>query len=316
MTEAAVSKADPSAPSPDRRTDAPAEKMAQTATTGARARPLLTLKATSGWASLNLHEVWHFRDLILTLAGRDIKVRYKQTMLGVMWVVLQPLLGAGVLSFVFGRVAKLPTDGLPPFLFSFTALLAWNVFNTTLAKTSSSMVGNAHLIAKVYFPRLVLPLSATLSTLIDFGVSMGMMAVLLIVYHTPGLTPSWRLLTLPYWWLLVTMLAMGIGLIAAALMVKYRDVGYVLPVATQLLFYASPIAYELQFALNQLPDRLKPVYMLNPLSGILEAFRWSLLNRGIVTWGSVGYVTVASVASFICGAVMFKRMERNFADII
>jgi lipopolysaccharide transport system permease protein len=274
-----------------------------------RPRPLMTLRATSGWAALNFAELWHFRDLILTLAGRDIKVRYKQTLLGVIWVVLQPLLGAGVLSFVFGKVAKLNSDGIPYFLFSYVGMLAWNAFNNTLGKTSGSMLGNAHLISKVYFPRLVLPIATTFGTLIDFAVALAMMPILLAIYH---IAPGWGLLLLPVWLALLLLLSMGIGLIAAALQVSYRDVGYVLPVATQFLFYLCPVAY----ALKEVPARLQNLYLLNPVAGLVAAFRWSLLNQGIVPWGFVGYAAGLSIALFLVGAIVFKRMERKFVDII
>lgn len=272
-------------------------------------RPHLTIRATSGWAALNLTELWHFRDLMLTLAGRDIKVRYKQTLLGVIWVVLQPLMGAGVFSFVFGKVAKLPSDGLPYFLFSYAGLQAWGVFASTLGKTSGSMLGNAHLISKVYFPRLVLPISSTFSTLIDFSVAMGMMAVLLVIYRV---YPGWGLLLLPVWVLLLILLSMGIGLFSAALTVTYRDIGYILPVATQLLMYGSPVAYSV----SAVPSHLRAVYFLNPLSGLLEACRWSLLGRGDVSWGYVAYSAASALIAFFVGAVLFKRMERNFVDVI
>jgi lipopolysaccharide transport system permease protein len=307
MTEAAATNdLVPSTPQPLPQSPA---QVAPSAPAAPRPRPHMTLRATTGWAALNFSELWHFRDLTFTLAARDIKVRYKQTLLGVIWVVLQPLLGAGVFSFLFGTVAKLSSDDVPYFVLSYAGLLAWNLFNNTLAKTSGSMVSNAHLISKVYFPRLVLPISCTFCTLIDFAVALCMMGMLLPIYH---IAPGWGLLLLPVWVMLFLLLAMGAGLIAAALQVSYRDVGHVLPVATQLLMLLSPVVY----AVSRVPEHLLALYYLNPLASLLVAFRWSLLGRGPVPWAWVGYSAVFAIASFLIGAVLFKRMERKFVDII
>jgi lipopolysaccharide transport system permease protein len=273
------------------------------------AKPHLTIRPTRGWAALNLREIWQFRDLAFTLGSRDLKLRYKQTALGAIWVVLQPLMGAGVFSFVFGKVAKLPSDGVPYFIFSFAGLLGWNAFNATLGKVSSSMLGNAHLISKVYFPRLLLPLSSIFSTLVDFGVALGLMLVLLATHH---INPAWRIALMPVWLILLTALAFGVGLVATALMVSYRDVGYVLPVFTQLLMYASPVAY----AVSAVPERLRGWYYLNPVSSLLEAFRWSVLGVGELRVGWLAYAAAMTAAVLALGTLMFKRMERRFADMI
>jgi lipopolysaccharide transport system permease protein len=277
------------------------------------ATPLLTLRASSGWAALNFREVWHFRDLLMSLATRDLKLRYKQTALGVIWVILQPLMAAGIFSFVFGRVAQLSSDGAPYFVFSFAGLLGWNLFNNTVTKASGCLVGNVQLISKVFFPRLVLPFSTVPSTLVDFGVSAAMMLVLLCVYRIP---PHWGMLLLPLWIALLLSLSLGIGLCTSALTVSYRDVQYILPVFLQVLLYASPIAYSLTSALARIPKPLQAAYMLNPLSGLLEAFRWSLLGTGQVHWGYITYSAAASLAVFILGSFSFKAMERRFADVI
>ena len=245
----------------------------------------------------------------MTLAGRDVKLRYRQTALGVIWVVLQPLVAAGIFSLVFGRVAKLPSDGVPYFLFAYAGLLGWNAFSTTLTKASSCLVGNSHLISKVSFPRLVLPLSTLVGTLIDFGVALAMMSVLMVCYHV---APGWGILLLPLWLLLVMMLAVGIGLYTSALAVTYRDIQYVLPVMIQFAMYVSPVAY----AVSVVPMRLRATYFLNPLSGLLEAFRWSLLGTGNIQWAYVAYSIVVVVGVFVAGAFMFKKMERKFADVI
>lgn len=258
---------------------------------------------------LNLGEIWQYRDLLTTLAGRDVKLRYRQTALGAIWVILQPLLAAGIFSFVFGSVAKLSSDGVPYFLFSYAGLLAWNAFSSTLTKVSGCLLQNSQLVSKVYFPRLVLPLSTLFSTLVDFGVALGMMVVLMLLYHV---VPGVGLLLLPVWLLLILLLATGVGLFASALMVSYRDVQYILPVVTQFLLYASPVAY----AVSRVPAEYHTLYMLNPLASLLEGFRWSLLNRGTLDVSLVLYAAFVSVAVFVGGAYSFKRMERKFADVI
>ena len=272
-------------------------------------KPHLVIKPGSGWQALNLREVWQYRDLLITLAMRDVMLRYRQTALGVVWVVLQPLMAAGIFSFVFGRVAKLSSDGVPYFVFSYAGLLAWNAFNSTLGKSSGALVGSAHLVSKVYFPRMVLPLATVIGTLIDFAVALVLMFVLLILY---GLSPTMNLLTMPVWLLLILTMSLGIGLFASALTVSYRDVGYIVPVFVQILMYASPVAY----ASSALPKEVQGVYLLNPLAPLLEAFRWSVLGRGQFHAGYVAYAAVFSIAAFVFGAFAFKKMERSFADII
>jgi lipopolysaccharide transport system permease protein len=273
-------------------------------------KPYLSIVPTSGWQAINLPELWHFRDLLTTLAQRDVKLRYRQTSLGVLWVILQPLLAAGIFSFVFGKVAKLPAPhGIPYLVFSYAGLLAWNAFNSTLTKSSSCLVGNANLVSKVFFPRLVLPLSTVFSTLIDFGVALVVMVIMMIINH---IVPHVGILLMPVWLLLIVMLSLGLGLYASALMVSYRDIQYVLPVVTQFLLYASPVAY----AYSAVPARWQSVFALNPLTGLLEAFRWSLLGVGTLHWGMVGYSAAVTVIVFVLGALSFKSMERKFADVI
>jgi lipopolysaccharide transport system permease protein len=269
----------------------------------------LRLRATSGWQALDLYQLWHYRDLLTVLASRDVKLRYRQTALGVVWVLLQPLLAAGIFAFVFGKVARLPSAGLPYFVFSYAGLLGWNVFNSTVTKAGSAMVGNANLVSKVYFPRLVLPLATVFSTLIDFGVALAMMVVLMVVYHV---APHPGLVLLPAWLILLLMLSMGIGLVAAALTVSYRDVQYVLPVMLPFVMYASPVAYDS----SAVPAKLRIIYYLNPVSGLLDGFRWSVLHTASPAPAAVAYSSVFAVVMLLAGAFMFRRMERRFADVI
>jgi len=274
-----------------------------------RPRPYHTIRPSRGWAALNLRELWQFRDLIGTLALRDLKLRYKQTALGVIWVVLQPLMAAGVFTFVFGSVAKMPSEGVPRFIFSFAGLLGWNFFVGMLTKMSACLVGNAHLISKVFFPRLILPLSTIGSTLVDFCVASAMMAVLLAVYH---ITPSPMLLLLPVWLCMLASIALGAGLCTAALSVSYRDIQYILPVFTQILLYASPVAYSVA----KVPEHLRWAFSLNPLVPVLEAMRASLLGTPFPTLQPLLISLGVSALLLFAGLYSFKRMERKFADII
>ena len=271
--------------------------------------PRTTIRPVSGWASLDLREVWTFRDLLMTLAGRDLKVRYKQTALGVAWVVLQPLLAAGVFSFVFGAVAGLPSDGVPYLPFSFAGLLGWNFFSNLLSKVSGCLVGNSNLISKVFFPRLVLPLSGLGSSFVDLLVSLVMMAILLAGYR---IVPSGAVVLLPVAIAVLAAFATGVGLWTAALMVSYRDVAYILPVALNILLYASPVAYSVA----AVPARLRWVYQLNPLTPPLEALRNGLLGLPAGDGRLLALSALLSAAVLVGGLYAFKRLERSFADVI
>jgi lipopolysaccharide transport system permease protein len=267
------------------------------------------IRPTRGWQAVNLREVWRYRDLLLTLAERDVKLRYRQTVLGVIWVVLQPLVGAGIFAFVFGRVAGLSSEGIPYFVFAYAGLLGWGAFLNTFTRASNSLVGNAHLVSKVYFPRLVLPLSTVLSALLDFAVAFAVMLVLLVVYRV---NPGLRLALLPLWLLLLVSLGVGLGLFAGALMVSYRDVQHALPVLVQFLLYATPAGY----AVAAVPENLRAVYYLNPLAGALEAFRWSLLGVGTLSVAALAWSAVAAALALAWGATSFMALQRRFADVI
>lgn len=276
---------------------------------GVARKPLLTIRPSAGWRALDLRQVWLFRDLLTTLGQRDLKLRYKQTALGVIWVVLQPLMAAGIFSFVFGTVAKLPSDGLPYFLFAYAGLLGWSALNGVLTRSSICLVGNANIVSKVFFPRLVLPLSTLYSNLVDFAVGLGMLIFLLAFYRV---LPGWGVLLFPVMIVLLMLLGLGVGLTASALMVSYRDVQYILPVATQFLMYASPIAYSVA----AVPASLQPYVFLNPLSAILEGMRWSLFGGAPPPLGWLLYSVGFTAVALLLGAVVFKTMEKKFADVI
>jgi lipopolysaccharide transport system permease protein len=210
---------------------------------------------------------------------------------------------------VFGQVVHLPSEGVPYFVFAFAGLLGWNAFDSTFTKASGSLVANAALVSKVFFPRVLLPLSVVGSTVIDFGVALAMMAVLLVA---AGLSPGLGILLLPVWLCVMVLAALGAGLLATSLAVRYRDVQYVVPVATQLLFFASPVAYSVR----TVPASARTLLLANPLAGALEGFRWSLLGTGRLQVGAVVYSIAASMAVFLVGSVAFTRMERRFADVI
>lgn len=273
-----------------------------------RTSSLVIIKPTSRWRAIDFGELWRFRDLFVALGVRDLKLRYRQTALGAIWVVLQPLLAAGIFSLVFGRVASLPSDGVPYFVFSYAGLLGWNTFSDTVTRAGDSLVAHRAMVSKIFFPRLLLPASSIIAKLVDFGVSAIVMLILLVVYDMPI---RWQMVVLPGCLLLTFMLGLGFGLIATAYSVTYRDVAYVVPVAIQMLLYASPVAYSL----GAVPADVRGYYALNPLVGILETFRWSItgteLRVGYLAWSAA-----ASVIVFAGGAFIFRGMERRFADVI
>jgi homopolymeric O-antigen transport system permease protein len=276
------------------------------------AKPLLTIRPPGRWARLSLREVWLYRDLLLTFAQRDVKVRYKQTALGVIWVILQPLLAAAIFVFVFGLIAGMPSEGVPYIVFSYAGLLAWNAFNGTLTRASASVVDNARLVSKVYFPRLMLPLSTVGTTLVDFAVAGTLLVAMLAWYR---INPGWPVLLIPFWITILLVGAIGLGLWTSALMVSYRDLQYALPPFLQLMLYASPVGYSAS-SLEKLSPKVRTIYFLNPLSSLIEGFRWSVLGTGSIHWGWVLYSVVFFGGVLSIGLVAFKRMERQFADVI
>lgn len=254
-------------------------------------------------------ELWEAREVLYRFGLRDVLLRYRQTAVGVAWVLIQPLMSAGVFAIVFGQVAELPSNGVPYFLFSYVGMLAWNLFNGVVTRAAPSLVGNQALVSKVFFPRLLVPLSSAFAVLIDFAVALAMGIVLLFVYQV---NPGWGIVLLPLWVLLLLMLASGMAVAASALMVKYRDVGYVLPWLMQVLLYVSPVAYSLE----AVPENLLWLFNLNPLTWILEGFRFSLLGLAAPPAWQVAGAVAAAVLSFVAGTLVFQRYEREFADVI
>lgn len=280
----------------------------------APARPTVVITPPKRWQAIDFAEIWAFRDLLTAFAIRDVKLRYKQTVLGAAWVVLQPLLGAGIFTFVFGVLADLPTeDGIPTFMIAFCGMFAWTAFSQTLSKTSGCMVGNQNMIQKVYFPRMILPLAQVYSVLVDLAVSVGLVIVLLLIYQV---NPGWPVLLLPVWLAALFMLALGFGMWTGALMVQYRDVRYVLPILIQFLLYGSPVGYGIIAINERVPEWAVTFYMLNPLASLIEATRWSMTGSGTLHAGYLAYSLAVSAACFVVGAYVFRGMERKFADVV
>ncbi len=257
----------------------------------------------------DLGEVWRFRDLCTALGRRDVTLRYRQTILGVVWVVLQPLIAGGLFTVVFGKVAKLPSDGVPYFAFAYAGFVAWSAFQNTITRSAGSLLAQSNLVTKVYFPRLVLPISSLFSSVVDFLVGLTSLALLLVIYRV---TPGIAVLTLPFWVLLLHAMGLGLGTLTAALSVRYRDLQHALPIFVQLLLYASPVAYSV----HAVPERLQPYFLLNPLSAALDGFRWAVLGTSPPSTIGVAWAVIGAAISLALGAAVFARFERRLADVI
>jgi lipopolysaccharide transport system permease protein len=271
--------------------------------------PVIYLQPSKGWLSINFKELWRYRELIFFLTWRDIKVRYKQAVLGIAWAILQPLLTVFIFTVIFGVLLKTPSQDIPYPLFSLTALLPWQLFATALQRSSVSLVGNANLLTKIYFPRLAIPLSAVMAALVDFGVSFIVLIIVMIYYQY---WPGWNILWLPLLVILALLTALSVGLWLSALNVQYRDIQHMVPFIIQVWMYASPIVYPIE----TIPEGIwRWLYGLNPMVGVIQGFRWALLGGDppdITLVFSVGMVLIL----LISGLYYFRRMEKTFADIV
>ncbi len=269
------------------------------------------IKPSSGLAALNLRDLWIYRELVFFMIWRDIKVRYKQTALGAAWAVLQPVLTMLVFNFLFGNIAKMPTDGDIPYpIFSYTALLPWGLFATALNSASRSLTSNQNMITKTYFPRLVLPMASVLGGLLDFAIAFVVLIGMMFYFGiTPGINAIWAL---PLFILLSIVTALGIALWLSAINVQYRDVGYALPFLSQFWMFVTPIAYSS----SVISEQWQIVYALNPMAGVVNGFRWALLGVGNPPDLLIGISAAISVLILISGLVYFRNMERTFADTI
>lgn len=270
---------------------------------------VLVIQGSSGWRALSLGEVWRRRELLYFFVWRDLKVRYKQTVLGAAWAILQPLFSMAVFALFFGKLSKMPSDGVPYPLFSFLGLLPWTYFSSVLASASNSLVGNAHLITKVYFPRLIVPLASVASGLADYGVAALMLAPLMTIFR---FVPNWTgLLALPLLTMHVFALALGVGLWLSALNVRYRDIRHAVPFLLQLWMYATPIVYPLSIV----PVRWRWAVALNPMAGIVEGYRSAVLTGVWQTQALLISLGVTLVV-LVSGAFYFRKLERTFADVV
>lgn len=279
-----------------------------TADAASAAPPIVVIEASRGWRALDLRELLRYRELVYFLALRDVKVRYKQTALGVAWVLLQPLLAMGIFSIVFGQ-RGLSTGGVPYPLFVVSGLVPWFYFSNATSGASGSVVGNTQLISKVYFPRLAIPLAAVLANLVDLSIGLLLELVLLLAF---GIGWSWQLLAVPVLVVCMVLTALAVSVWLSALDVQYRDVRYAVPFVVQVWLFATPVIY----ATGDVPDRWRTLLSLNPMTGIIEAFRWAFLGTGDFPVTALS-VSMALVLVLLCsGLLYFRRMERTFADVI
>jgi lipopolysaccharide transport system permease protein len=268
------------------------------------------IKPSKGLAALNLRDLWIYRELVFFMVWRDVKVKYKQTLLGMAWAVIQPIMTMLVFTFLFDRVAKLPTDGIPYPVFSFTALLPWGLFIVALNQGSRSLVAHNNMVTKIYFPRLILPMSSVFAGLVDFAIAFVILIVLMIYFQV---TPAYHLLwTLPLFLLLAIITALGVALWLSAINVKYRDVNHALPFLTQFWLFVTPVAYSA----SVISEKWQLLYSLNPMAGVVNGFRWALLGTGNGPDAALWVSVAISILIFISGLFYFRSMEKTFADTI
>ena len=273
------------------------------------AAQVVTLKPAKGWLGIDLKELWHYRELIYFLTWRDIKVRYKQAVLGIAWSVLQPVLTTAITTVVFGVLLKVNSDGLPYPVFALSALLPWHLFQLSLQKSSISLVGNANLLTKVYFPRVIIPLSSVLAAMVDFGISLVLLFIAMAIYRLPL---TWNVLWVIPLTLLTVFAALAVGLWLSALNVQYRDVQQMVPFLIQIWMYATPIVYPI----TTIPEgTFRYIYSLNPMVGVVQGFRWALFG-GTPPDMTLLFSSVAVIVLLVSGLFFFRRMEKTFADVV
>jgi lipopolysaccharide transport system permease protein len=274
-----------------------------------RDTPVVHIAPSRGWRALDLRELWNYRELLYFLTWRDIKVRYKQTVLGAAWAIIQPFFTMVVFSLFFGKLAKVPSDGIPYPIFSYAALVPWSFFAYGLNQASHSLVGDANLIKKVYFPRLLIPLSSVLSGAVDFVLAFLVLLGMMLYY---GVVPTAYIWTLPFFFVLALVTSLGVGLWLSALNVQFRDVRYVVPFLVQFWLFATPIAYPSSL----LPEPWRTFYGINPMVGVVEGFRWALLGTDTAPGPIIIVSTCVAAILFIGGAFYFRRLEKTFADVV
>jgi lipopolysaccharide transport system permease protein len=271
--------------------------------------PITIIQPSRGWVSLKLHELWEYRELLYFLVWRDVKVRYKQTVLGAAWAIIQPFMAMVVFSIFFGKLAKMPSDGIPYPLFAYAALVPWGFFANGLSQASNSLVGSSHLITKVYFPRLVVPISSVISGIVDFILAFAVLLGMMLYF---GIFPTINVIWLPFLLLLAFITALGVGMWLSSLNVEFRDIRYVLPFLTQFWMFATPIVYPSSL----LSEPWRTFYGLNPMVGVVEGFRWALLGTHTAPGPIVIVSAMAAVMILVGGAFYFRKMEKTFADLV
>lgn len=272
-------------------------------------KPFISILPQAGLFQLDLRSVWQYRELLYFLVWRDVLTRYKQTAIGAAWVVLQPLINMILFTLIFSRLAKIPSDGIPYPVFAYTALLPWSYFTQALAKTSGSVVSSSNLVTKIYFPRLLIPIAASIAPVVDLIFSFFVLLVLMAWFK---IVPTWGLLALPLFLTLAIATALAVGLWSSALNVKYRDVSSIIPFVAQIWMYASPVAYPV----SMVPEKWRLFYSLNPMVGVIEGFRWALLGSKCPDLSIMAVSSATVVALLLGGIIYFKRMELSFADVI
>lgn len=275
--------------------------------------PTIIIRPARGWDSLELSDLWHYRHLLFMLLWRDVKGRYRQTMLGPIWFIIGPLVRMVVLSLMLGQFARLPSEGVPYPIFTYTALLPWELFAGATGRSTGSLVDYMHIISKVYFPRLIVPIASTLSGLVDFAISFVILLGMTLFY---GFRPTPRLLVLPLLILLTIGLALAVGMLLAALQVRYRDVGNALVYLIQFWFYVTPVAYSASLITERLPERLQWLYRLNPMNGVVEGFRWALLGIGRAPDWSLTATGLIVFLFMVGSAFCFRRTEHSIVDLV
>jgi lipopolysaccharide transport system permease protein len=281
--------------------------MASTPSLARVSEPTVVIRARKQLFDLDFGTLWAYRELLYFLIWRDLKVRYRQTVIGAAWVVLQPLLTMAIFTIIFGRFARIPSDGLPYPLFCYTALVPWTLFSSSLSRGGESVVGNANLVTKVYFPRLLLPLSGVLSPLVDFAIAAAMLVFMMAWYR---ITPTVSVLALPFFVVLALCTALAVSVWLSALNVRYRDVRHTIPFLLQVWMFASPISYPISI----IPERWRLLYSLNPLVGVIEGFRWALLGKESPDFAAIAVSTAVVMVLLAVGLMYFRQMERTFAD--
>lgn len=303
---------------PDTTTVEPTSTQAASSTNGASSSPAdapvatVRIEQTSGWQLINLKELVAYRDLFFFLVWRDVKVLYKQTVMGFSWALIRPIFQVAVFTFIFGNLAKVSSDGVPYALFNYVAMVPWTYFQASMTSATSSLVSNKGMLTRIYFPRLIIPMTSVLAKLVDFGIGLAFVVAPMAYY---GVVPTWHVLALPLLILLMMMLAAGVGMWLSALTIQYRDINHATSFIAQILMYAAPVVWPVSLITETYGETVRLLYGIYPMAGIIEGFRAALLGSTPMPWDLIGIGSISTVFLFVTGAFYFRRMERRFADV-